>query len=118
MRWLTLIALAATIVGCRHQPFAQASAPEVRHGAAVIAGTGCGACHIVPGVQGARGRVGPSLAHIATQSVLIGTLPNTPANLLAWITAPQSVRPGDVMPDMELNDHDARDVVAYLYTLR
>ena len=35
-----------------------------------------------------------------------------------WIRSPQSVRPGDAMPNMELKEHDARDIAAYLDTLR
>jgi len=38
--------------------------------------------------------------------------------LMTWLKVPQSVVPGNAMPNMELNDHDARDVAAYLYTLR
>jgi len=91
---------------------------NMRRGSGLIAQSGCGTCHDVPGVRGARGRVGPSLDHIGTQTILAGTLPNTPANMLTWIKTPQAVRPGDVMPNMGLNDHDARDIAAYLYTLR
>ncbi len=35
-----------------------------------------------------------------------------------WIMSPQAIVPGNAMPNMELNDHDARDIVAFLYTLR
>lgn len=91
---------------------------DAGRGRAIIAAAGCGTCHEVPGIRSARGRVGPSLEHIASRSVLIGTLPNTPDTLLAWIKDPQGIRPGDAMPNTELSDHDARDVVAYLSTLR
>jgi cytochrome c1 len=102
----------------RDEPTIDTFGGNPHHGAAVIAQAGCGACHNVPGVPGARGRVGPSLDHIGIQTILVGTLPNTPANMLTWIRTPQSVRPGDVMPNMELTEHDARDVAAYLSTLR
>ena len=91
---------------------------DFARGSGLIAQRGCGTCHSVPGVSGARGRVGPSLDHIGTQTILAGTLPNTPANMLTWIKTPQAVHPGDIMPNMGLNDHDARDIAAYLYTLR
>jgi cytochrome c1 len=105
--------------GCRqHARTADPTGANPRHGASVIAQAGCGACHNVPGVPGARGRVGPPLDHIGTQTILAGTLPNTPANMLTWIRTPQAVRPGDAMPNMELTEHDARDVAAYLSTLR
>jgi cytochrome c2 len=89
-----------------------------RRGAQLIAGYGCGSCHSIPGVRDARGRVGPPLDNIGERLIIAGLLPNTPENLMTWLEAPQSVVPGNAMPDMGLNDHDARDVAAYLYTLR
>lgn len=103
--------------GCMEQPPAIEGA-DAGHGAVVIAETGCGTCHEVPGIRAADGRVGPPLTHIGSRSILVGMLPNTPANMLAWIKDPQAIHPGNAMPNMELSDNDARDVVAYLYTLR
>ena len=123
MRRLTLalvpLAALALLGGCRDDdegPLIPGA--NLQRGATLIAEIGCGACHTVPGVRGAHGRIGPSLAHIATQSIIAGFLPNAPSNMITWVMAPQSVRPGSVMPDMELSEHDARDIVAYLYTLR
>ena len=45
-------------------------------------------------------------------------LRNTPANLVRWIREPQAVVPGNAMPDMGVSEADARDIAAYLYTLR
>jgi cytochrome c len=120
MQRITAAIIALSLLGsCRRdEPAVYTSGGNPHHGASVIAQSGCGACHSVPGVPGARGRVGPSLDHIGTQTILVGTLPNTPANMLTWIRTPQSVRPGDAMPNMELSEHDARDVAAYLSTLR
>jgi cytochrome c1 len=87
-------------------------------GAELIGHLGCGSCHSIPGVRGADGHVGPPLDNIGDRTMVAGMLPNTPANLIAWLRAPQSVVPGNAMPNMELSDHDARDVAAYLYTLR
>ena len=110
-----LVAL-ALLAGCNDEQ--KPAGREAAHGAAVIAETGCGACHEIPGIDGARGRIGPSLAHIGTRTIVAGILPNTQANLVDWVRAPQSIEPGNVMPDMELSEHDARDIVAYLSTLR
>lgn len=79
---------------------------------------GCGACHEVPGVSGATGMVGPPLTRIANRMYLAGQLPNNPENMMKWIAAPQSVEPGTAMPNLNVNDRDARDIAAYLYTLR
>ncbi|MBV9862688.1 MAG: c-type cytochrome [Alphaproteobacteria bacterium] len=91
---------------------------DSRHGARLIATFGCGACHSIPGVRDARGLVGPPLDNVGSRTIIAGLLPNTPENLLTWLKAPQSVVPGNAMPNMGLSDHDARDVAAYLYTLR
>jgi len=87
-------------------------------GRAFIIKEGCGSCHEIPGVAAAHGQVGPPLDHMARRTVIAGVLPNTPQNMVRWIQTPQSVVPGNAMPNMEIDDHDARDVAAYLYTLR
>ena len=77
----------------------------------------CGACHIVPGVAGANGRVGPSLAGIGRQQIIAGHFPNSRPALTAWISRPQSLLPGDAMPDTGLTPEQAAAVADYLYTL-
>ncbi len=91
---------------------------DPERGRALIEKVGCNNCHVIPGVTGAKGQVGPSLASVGRRTVIAGVLPNTPDNMVRWIKVPQSVVPGNAMPNMEINDHDARDVAAYLYTLR
>lgn len=113
-----LVPLLLTLPGCDRPPPERALGGNVKRGAELIAQNGCGACHAIPGVRGARGRVGPDLDHIGSQTVLVGMLPNTPANMLLWVKQPQTVRPGDVMPNMGLNDADTLDIASYLYSLR
>jgi cytochrome c len=79
---------------------------------------GCAACHEIPGVDIARGRVGPSLQHIASRSYLAGKLPNSPQNMASWIQRPQDFLPHTAMPNMGISEADARDITAYLYSLR
>jgi cytochrome c2 len=83
-----------------------------------IAQYGCPACHTIPGVKNANGNVGPPLARIGDRTYIAGMLRNTPANLVRWIREPQAVIPGNAMPDMGVSEADARDIAAYLYTLR
>lgn len=87
-------------------------------GRAAIRAYGCHTCHEIPGVPGAAGRVGPSLEGVAVRMILAGRLPNDPENLMAWIRHPQRVQPGTVMPEMGVSEEAARDIAAYLYTLR
>ena len=111
---LTMPALLLTVAlaGCDRL------SPEAKHGAELIAQHGCGSCHVIPGIRGATGKVGPPLTQIGAQAIIGGKLPNTEENLMTWIRTPQSVVPGNAMPNTELSDHDARDIAAYLSTLR
>ncbi len=49
---------------------------------------------------------------------VIDRMRNTPPNLVRWLRDPQTVVPGNAMPNMHIDELDARDVAAYLYTLR
>lgn len=91
---------------------------EPSRGRAAIQRYGCGACHEVKGVDGANGLVGPSLNGIGSRSYLAGRLPNSSDNMTRWIRDPQSVSNGTVMPNLNVSESDARDIAAYLYTLR
>ncbi|HEY1559595.1 MAG TPA: c-type cytochrome [Caulobacteraceae bacterium] len=102
----------------------QVSAPhwrtggDARQGAVIVVRESCGACHQIPNIPQADGQVGPPLDHFAERTVIAGMLPNTPANLERWIRSPQTVTPGNAMPDSKMSEAEARDVAAYLYTLR
>lgn len=84
-------------------------------GAHIIAAAGCGACHRIAGVSGARGLVGPPLDTISQRVYIAGRLTNTPSNLAQWIQDPKSVDPLTAMPNTGLSQREARDVVAFLY---
>jgi cytochrome c1 len=83
---------------------------------AEIAAYGCGSCHTIAGVSGANADIGPELRHFADRRYIAGRLPNTAPNLIRWIRSPQQVDPGNVMPDLNVSDQDARDIAAYLYS--
>lgn len=78
---------------------------------------GCGGCHVVPGVPGARGRVGPPLDNVAARLFVAGVTENKPDNLIAWIQDPQRVDSSTAMPKTGVTERQARDIAAYLYTL-
>lgn len=78
---------------------------------------GCGACHTIPGINSANSLVGPPLIGIAQRTYIAGVLVNTPDNLVCWIRNPQAVDPQTAMPDTGVNQADARDIAAYLYSL-
>jgi cytochrome c2 len=105
---LTLVALA----GCSRGP------EQARRAAArTLIANDCAACHRIPGIAGATGRIGPSLAGIAHQQIIAGHFANTPEMLVSWIEHPQHMLPGNAMPEMGLSHEQARTIATYLYTL-
>ena len=79
---------------------------------------GCPTCHVIPGVPGAVGKVGPDLDQLAQRSYIAGTVPNTPGNLQQWIMHPQHFRPGTAMPEMNVSAQDAAEFAAWLEPAR
>lgn len=79
---------------------------------------GCGSCHTIAGVPMANGKVGPPLTDVGERAYIAGVLPNTPENLITWIQYPQRVLPGNDMPDLNVKLSDAKNMAAYLYSLR
>jgi cytochrome c2 len=91
---------------------------DAEHGRALIGRYRCGSCHVIPGVRTADGLVGPPLNFFSRRSYIGGQLPNTPDNLQRWLLDPPAVEPGTAMPDLGLRPAEARDIAAYLWTLR
>lgn len=91
---------------------------DPRRGRIAIRQYACQTCHFIPGVVGAEALVGPPLNGIARRRYLAGVLPNTPDNMIRWLRDPQQVDPLSAMPDVGVTERDARDIAAYLDTLR
>lgn len=120
---LPLFILALCLIGCQGRDAAREDAITLTggdpdRGIAAIGRYGCGSCHDIPGIRSARGTVGPPLERIAVRGYLAGRLSNSPSNMMRWIQHPQYVEPGTAMPEMGVTDGDARDITAFLYTLR
>ena len=62
--------------------------------------------------------LGPPLTRIAHRVYLAGHIENTPENMIQWIRHPHSIDERTLMPEMGVSDTDARDIAAFLYTLR
>ena len=77
----------------------------------------CAVCHAIRGTT-AGGALGPDLSHLMTrQAIASGTLPNTPGYLAAWIADPQHIKPGNLMPVLDLSGPELASIEAYLETL-
>jgi len=100
------------------RPYAVWTGGNPDRGRELIDGYRCGACHTIPGIPNAKGVVGPPLMFFGRRTMIAGELPNSTENLVRWVRSPKSVEPGTAMPTLGLTDQEARDVAAYLYTLR
>ena len=90
---------------------------STERGRAAIVRHECGACHLIPRIPAARGRVGPDLAGFARRLYVAGLYPNTPQILTRWIRDAPSLAPDTAMPNVGVDERDARDIAAYLYSL-
>ena len=98
-------------------PAARPVSSEARAGAAVFE-LRCAVCHAVQGTP-ALGKVGPDLTHFATRSrIAAGLLPNDSSSLTRWISDPQALKPGTLMPKIALSASELMAVVEYVRTLR
>ncbi len=92
--------------------------PAVAEGRQAFESQSCVSCHVVRGTS-AQGKFGPDLTHLMSRDTLAsGVIDNTPANLKLWIQDPDYVKPGSLMPAMQLSDDQIDKIVAYLTTLK
>lgn len=112
-------ALAAGAGQCRARDEAPAARPgDASIGREVFHHYACNNCHVIPGVTGPDVQVGPPLAGIASRRLIAGQLPNTPEAMVRWLRDPQRIDPRTAMPALGVSEQDARDMAAYLATLR
>lgn len=114
---LAALLLLPFLLGCEDAP-PPALGGNPENGRLLLRQFACGACHAIPGVAAAKGKVGPPLKGVASRVYLAGMLPNTPQRMAEFIRAPQKADPRTAMPDMGVTEEHARDMVAYLYTLK
>lgn len=121
--WLTAVITMITLAACGNPLIAVQETErmpdgDAQRGAQLLQDYGCGACHTIPGIPGADATVGPPLDNWAHRHYIAGTLTNTADNLVIWLKFPQTIEPGTAMPNLNVTDQDARDMGAYLYTLK
>lgn len=113
------LVLLLTLAACKAPPDQRHHMPQSdpARGLAAIERAGCAACHQIPGVYWPEGATGPALGQFARQGLIAGKLPNRADVLADFVRNAPAVLPGTTMPAMPLNEEEARDVAAYLYTL-
>jgi cytochrome c len=121
--WITAVSLlAATLTGCSGGAidFAQGqrmTGGDAAAGKHALITHDCHSCHEIPGIDGDKNLQGPALEHWAARTTIVKEWPNSPANLENWIRHSEQLRPGTTMKLMNVNEKDARDIAAYLFSL-
>ena len=116
LRALGPIALAASVTACAPPELAAAGNPE--RGALALKAADCGACHVIPGISGARGRIGPTLAGFGRRGYVAGQFPNDTVMVVLWIQDPPALKPTTAMPALGIEPAVALDMAAYLEKLQ
>src|SRR5690606_745597 len=109
-----------TLLGLKRYPdtpYKNLADAQIFEGRRALITYGCGSCHVIPGIRGARGRVGPKLEDIHQQMFLGGMLINDMEGIILWIQHPQKISPHTAMPDLGVSDEEAKSMAAYLYEL-
>jgi cytochrome c oxidase subunit 2 len=95
-----------------------ATVEQVAEGRKVFESNACMNCHTITGTT-AVGRFGPDLTHLMSRKTIAsGAAPNDEKNLRLWVKEPDAIKPGCLMPAMQLSDHDLDSLVAYLMSLQ
>ncbi len=102
----------------QRKSFAMEEKASAERGRKALEQYACVTCHAIPGVVGPNFPVGPPLAGVGSRTMLGGVLPNSPENMARWLRAPQAFAPLTAMPNLGLSERDARDIAAFLATLK
>jgi cytochrome c1 len=100
------------------EPYRKVLHGDAERGLALVSRYQCGGCHAVPQAPSESMRIAPPLEAFGRRSYIAGRVPNSPAALQRWLQDPQSLVPGTRMPDLGMSEADARDIAAYLLSLR
>jgi cytochrome c oxidase subunit 2 len=78
----------------------------------------CAGCHRIRGTQ-AQGELGPDLSDFGSRLTIgAGTVENVRGHLAGWVSNSQSIKPGNLMPPVNLSPEDLHALVAYLESLK
>jgi mono/diheme cytochrome c family protein len=86
------------------------------HGKDLVGSVGCKGCHVIGDDTRMRDARGFSY-DIAPELTRAGSKLD-PDWMFAWIKNPRQFRPNTRMPDLRLTDQEAKDIVAYLSTMK
>jgi cytochrome c2 len=118
--WLGIViaCLGSALAACTDDRAGPRITGDAKAGRAAMLAYDCGVCHRIPGVRGALGRVGPPLARFGNRIYITGRFANTEPMLTRWIVDPPALAPSTAMPAVGVDEADARNMAAYLLSLR
>ncbi|MBV8550263.1 MAG: cytochrome c oxidase subunit II [Acidobacteriaceae bacterium] len=91
--------------------------PALARAREIFESLACVNCHTIKGT-GAVGKFGPDLTHLMSrQTIGSGVTTLTHEHLREWVDDPQTIKPGCLMPSMQLTNEQLDQVVAYLESL-
>lgn len=101
------------------QPFKHGlNQEQVEKGAELFMTKTCMACHTVRGTT-AMGVLGPDLTHFGSRlTVAAGILDNNMTNLKKWIANPPAIKPGSLMPKLDLTPDEVEALATYVMSLK
>ena len=119
-RLLVTVVVAWTPVFAVAQPSSPVAgnSASLQRGQRLLTQYQCGSCHAIPGIAAARGLQGPTLEAFGRRSYIAGRIPNRADNLARWIAQPSALVPDTTMPAMGASPQQARDMAAYLGSLK
>jgi cytochrome c oxidase subunit II len=92
--------------------------PAVQDGRQAFLSQSCVNCHTIRGTA-AHGKVGPDLTHLAArQTIGGGMIELNVENLQKWITDPQQIKTGCLMPAFGLSGRKVQLITEYLMSLK
>ena len=110
-------------VQAQQQPAAAPPDPVAQHGQEVFMNVGCVFCHTVRGlddkeIDRSSVDLGPDLTHLDSRLTIAGaSLEQNRGNLAGWIVDAQHVKPGSLMPNMDIDSEELQALLAYLESL-
>ncbi len=100
------------------EPAVQPNGGDAAAGAIRFRQLTCANCHNVAGTNPQQ-QFAPDLTHMGSREMLAGEkVRNTPDQLRQWLHEPNLVKPGCLMPNLNLSDQDLTQLTAYLESLK
>lgn len=115
---LLALQLVLLLAACGEEPAVRIAEGDPQRGKDAVERYGCIACHTIPGFANQGSNVGPPLHKIALRAYIGGVLPNTPDDMVRWLQNPPAVDSRTAMPNLGVSEAEAKDMAAYLYTLK